>query len=544
MSPRERILEPYTRRVNDIPHKLRKMLAVSAVLLLAVIIGFLVAVLPVQFIVIPILPLVVFLLLVLWMAPDIDPALDRPVRVLFVAYCALALTWPHYIAFVLPGVGFITPPRLTLLLLVPVFIYFVSTSSRARGLIGAGLDAAPLAKWAFIGFVAWQAALTIVTASFDSLWFLSQVNWYLFFLIAILAFSYEGVSKQFHIAISMGIAVVCVMAFWEYRAMAKFWMDWVPEWLRGDPWLWNKIYEGAMRAGTDRYRGSGILLTSVTVGEFIAMMAPFVVLLFMRARSWWKIGVGLLLLFVMAIGAHGAGSRTAFAGLIAGMAVYAILWTIRRYARSGRERDLLGPAAVWAYPVVIALTVFSVLFVGRVRRMVLGGGEHKASDDGRAEQWDRALALFEKNPIGYGSNRAGELIDFRAPGRENVTVDGFYMNLLVDYGVLGFLLFLLFFLGCAWAAARTYLRAETFEEDAGAALASSLIAFLTAKMVLSQIENHYFAFALAGASLAIAARQQARRRTLAGAAPPLFAPAGPALARPLFRPGLARLPRA
>ena len=544
MSPRERILEPYTRRVNDLSHKLRKVLAVSAMLFLAVIVGFLVAVLPIEFVAIPLLPIVALLFLVLWMAPDIDPALDRPVRILFVTYFALALTWPHYIAFVMPGVGFITPPRLTLLLLVPVSIYFFSTSSRARSLVATGLNSSPLAKWAFIGFMIVQSSLTIVSATFSSFWIIHLINWYLLFLVSVLVFSYEGVVKPLQVVIASGMAVVGFTTYWEYLEQVKFWMDYVPLWLRGDPELWNKIYEVGSRAGTDRYRGSGILLTPVTVGEYVALTAPFTVLMLSRARSWWKIGLGILLVLVTALAAHGSGARTAFAGLIAGLSVYAVLWTVRRYLRSGRDRDLVGPAAIWAYPVLVALTVYSVLFVGRVRRLVLGGGEHQASNDGRAEQWDRALRLVEKNPFGYGTNRAGTLIDFRAPGRETVTVDGYYMNLLVDYGVIGCLLFILFFLGCAWAAAKTYIRAETPEEDTGAAFASALIAFLVVKMVLSQGENHYLAFALAGGALAIAARQDARLKALARKTRSLFASEGPLLPRPFPPPGLAGLPRA
>ncbi len=542
MSPRDRILEPYTRRVDDIPHKLRKTLAIAAALFLSVIIGFLVAALPVDLVVIPALPLVALLLIMLWMAPDIDPGLDRPLRTLFLLYMGFALVWPHYIAFVLPGVGFVTPPRLVLIGLVAVFVYFFATSRRLREMIAAGLDASPVAKWAFIGFVVLQFGMTIATNTMESRWFNGQLIWYLMFIIAVAALSFEGVLRPIVWLVVAGVVVVCSTTYWEYVLEYKIWMDWIPPFLRGDPELWDKVYRFGARAGTDRPRGSGTLLTPVTVGEFIAITAPFIVFLVSDSAARWRRWLGIPLIALFLLGAHGSGSRTAFAGLLVGMATYAVLWTLRRYIRSGRTRDLVGPAAVWAYPIAALLTVMSVLFVGRVRRLVLGGGEHKNSDDGRAEQWARAIKLIEKNPLGYGNNEAAERIGFKNPGRDTWTVDGYYMNILVDFGVLGFILFLLFFVGCAWAAGRAYLRAGTAEEEMGAAVAASIMAFLTAKMVLSQVENHYFAFAIAGAALAIAARQQARLRAQGGVKAPATARGAPPI--PAGRPALARLGRA
>lgn len=547
MRPRDRILEPYTRRVNDIPHRLRKTLAVAGVMFLAVIIGFLTAVLPVQFVVIPILPLGALALLVLWMAPDIDPELDRPLRILFVIYMAFALTWPHYIAFVLPGIGYVTPTRLVLLLICPLALWFFATSARARGTIAAGLNAGPFAKWAFIAMVTLHALIAAATNTFSSFWFIAQFNFHLMFIIAIFAFSYQGVLRQVLMAIVAGIFVVNISTALEYMYEYKFWMDWVPPFLRGDPELWNKVYAFGARAGTDQYRGSGTLLTSVTVGEFIAITAPFVVFLAADRTSRWSRLLVIPVVIAITAGTIAAGSRTAFAGMLAGLGLYATLWTARRYIRSRRTNELLGPAAVWAYPVVGLLTVLAVLFVGRVRRLVLGGGEHQNSDNAREEQWRRTFDLAERNPFGYGHQRAGELIGFKNPGRDNYTVDGYYMSLLVDQGVIGFLLFILFFAGCAWVAGRMYLRASTPEEEAGAAIAASLLAYLVAKAVLSQMENMYFAFAIAGAALALAARQNARIRAegAASMAPTLRSVLSPPprIPRPV-RPVFGRLPQA
>ncbi len=517
MSPRDRILEPYTRRVNDLPHRLRKTLAVSAILFLAVVVGFLTAILPQQFIVIPLLPLIALLLLVLWMAPDIDPELDRAFCFLFLLYTGAALVWPHYVAFVLPGVGYLTPPRLFLIPMFAVAIYFIATSSRARGMISDAFNVSAVAKWTFIFFIAAQAAITIATNTVNSRWLLGLVIWYFMTVAAVIVFSYEGTVRRFFGLILSGVIVVCIAAFAEWTQSYKFWMDWFPPWLQGDPELWNKVLQGSGRAGTGSYRASGILLTPVTVGEFIAFTAPFTVWYMITAKTVRERVTGILVIIALALGTWGSNSRTTFVGLIVGLGVFSFLWSIRRHRRSGRTRDLVGPAAVWAFPIMALLTLLSVLFVGRIRRLVLGGGEHQASNDARKIQWEKTFDLLERNPIGYGSGRSPELIGYMNPGRDTYTVDGYYMTLLVDYGILPFLAFVIFFFACAWVAARTYLRAETPDEDASVAVASALAVFLVTKLVSAQTEVNYIMFPVAAMALALAARQQRRLRT---AAPP------------------------
>lgn len=530
MSPRERILEPYTRRVDDIPHRLRKLAAVSALIFVALLVGFFTAVLPVEFVIIPMVPLIALLLLVLWMAPDIDPELDRPFRTLFLLYTGAMLVWPHYVAFVLPGVGYLTPPRLFLIPLFAVSIYFVATSSRARGLIAEGFNVSPVAKWAFIFFVAAQTAITIATNTFNSRWLLSLVIWYFMVVAAIVYFSYEGTVRKFFGLILAGVIVVCVAAFAEFTQDYKFWMDWFPPWLQGDPELWNKVMQGSGRAGSDMYRASGILLTPVTVGEFIAFTAPFTLWYMMSARTVRERAIGVLVILALALGAWGSNSRTTFVGLIVGLGVFAFLWSIRRHQRSGRDRDMVGPAAVWAFPLMAVLTLLAVLFVGRIRRLVLGGAEHQSSNDARKIQWEKTFDLLEKNPIGYGSGRSPELIGYMNPGRDTYTVDGYYMTILVDYGILPSLAFVLFFLACGWVAAKTYMRAVTPDEDASVAVASALAVFLVTKLVSAQTEVNYIMFPVAAMALALAARQQ--RRLMREAAPPVWQPARRGVAVP------------
>jgi hypothetical protein len=537
MTPRQRILPPYTQMLPDLRHRLGKIAAFSGLVFAAVLLGFTIAILPVQLVVIPILPLLVLLAIMLWLAPDIDPDLDGQLRTLFLTFIFFQLFWPHYIAFVAPGLGFVTPTRLAMFALVGVGLWAIATSKRLRSVIADSMNGAPIVKWAFIGLFVLQLILVVVWNQFSSRWFNAQIFWYFAFLISVAVCAFEGVPRRVAILILIAVPWLSYMGFWEYQNMRKIWMPWVPPFMRGDPELWFTIIEGQIRAGTDRYRASGVLLTSVTLGEFMAISIPFVTYFALGVfKGWWRF-FSLFFVITLAVGIWSTGSRTAFVGLISGMAVFGLLWGLRRWKTMGASRDLLGPAALWAYPAAAVAVAAAVLFVPRIRRLVLGGSEHENSDNAREVQWGLTWDAVQRNPFGYGPFTAGRVIGYQnAAGK--TTTDGYYMNLLADYGVLGALLFTAIFGGAAWYAARTYLRAATPDEEVGGPLAASLVTFIITKFVLSQPENHPLMFALAGMAVAIFWRQTVRLRlekapVAPRRTPPLRAPrpaAGAALA--------------
>ncbi|MCS6987653.1 MAG: O-antigen ligase family protein [Sphingomonadaceae bacterium] len=534
MSPRERILYPYVRRVENLDHKLLRLSGFAALIVVAMLMGFLIAIFPLELVIVPFLPVLVLLGLVAWMAPDIDPPLDRPIAKLLLFTLGASLFWPHYVAFVLPGVGFITPTRLGLLLVTVLFLFAVATSARVRGTIGAALGAAPVTKWAFILFMVIQALLAVVWFKFSSRWVIAQFFWYNLFLISVFVFSFPHMARTFGIVVLCSIPWWCGLAYWEYIHNYKPWMPHIPDFLRGDPEIWAKIIEGQRRLGSDRYRASGMLLTSVTVGELIGYAYPFVLWANVHLLKGWQRVVGFLLLGCLVLGLLAAGSRTGWGGIVVGSAVFLSLWAYRRWLRSGRKRDIIGPAAIWAYPALFIATVVMVLTWPRARSHIIGGAVHKASDNARAEQWRRTWKALKENPFGYGPFDTNSTVQYyNKAGRG--TIDGYYINLLVDYGVVGFLLWWLFFFSAIYLAARTYLMASNRDEEVAGAVAASLVAYFVAKYGLSQTELQHLDFAAAGLAVGLAWRQKQRLRTLGqkiDIAPPRRA--SPAPARPIL----------
>src|SRR3546814_7777365 len=86
--------------------------------------------------------------------------------------------------------------------------------------------------------------------------------------------------------------------------------------------------------------------------------------------------------------------------------------------------------------------------------MVWGGGAASYSTQARIEQYQKGLGLVMENPLGYGIGRGSVTLGFTNP--EGVeTIDTYYLLILLEYGVLGFLIFSGLFLTGIWKAGRT-----------------------------------------------------------------------------------------
>ncbi len=261
-------------------------------------------------------------------------------------------------------------------------------------------------------------------------------------------------------------------------------------------------------------RIGSIYATSLTYAEFIAIALPFVIFGLFYGRHLVARIAAFPLIILMLANAIFTNSRSAMVGVLISLFGLVALVTVQRFWKFRHQRDLLGAVLFWSYPAFAALGAVAVLVVPRLRVMVLGGGQHQASNSARSEQWRIAIGRLKENPIGHGHDSAGEVIGYINPAGVP-TVDSYYIALLMDYGVLGFIAYGAFFIFAAFLAFRTFVRAETEEERLAGPLAISLTSFIVIKSVLMQQENHYLAFALAGMSAAIAWRQEVRLRAAA-----------------------------
>jgi hypothetical protein len=529
---RDRILPPYTRRVEDTRQQVSRVAIIGILVLVAMLMGFLLAILPPQLVTIPMIPLFVLLGLMMWMAPDVDLQVDQTVRKLFIVFLVLIMLWPDYIAFAAAGIGWLSPTRIIYLIAFVVSVAGICTSSRIRSHILDMMNNVKPIWWLFIAFFALQALLAFVTREFPSRLFFVQFFWYYMFIIAAWVFSQEGTVRRLYQIILVALVIQAFFAFQEPAAGGPIWGPYVPDFLRGgDPEFFYRIVTGRNRAGLEGIRVKAIYTASLTYAEFLALAIPFVLHAVLYARKvWWQfaaLGIFVMIFFLADLNQQ----RTAYIGIIFGLLLTVGAFGVRRYFQHKQNRDLIGPAVISMYPIFGLMTALSILFVPRIRRLTLGGGEHKPSDNAREAQWDIAINKLQQNPLGYGPFQTGEVVNYRNLAG-SLTIDSYPINLLIDYGILGFVLFTAFFVGCAVIALITYIRAETEEEALAGPIAVALAIFLLVKTVLSQTDNHDLVFAMAGAAVALYYRQTVRRREAGIAASTTPFPILPSTAAP------------
>ncbi|MEY2883914.1 MAG: hypothetical protein RL490_1638, partial [Pseudomonadota bacterium] len=103
----------------------------------------------------------------------------------------------------------------------------------------------------------------------------------------------------------------------------------------------------------------------------------------------------------------------------------------------------------------------------------------------------------------------------------------YYLSLLLEYGFLGFLLFMLFWICVSWKAFIAYIDAREGDALFAGPLCCALVNFTVVKGVLSSEANMPLAFLLAGCFVGLTWQQRNQEKT-AKPVPRGFAPAAAA----------------
>jgi O-antigen ligase len=117
------------------------------------------------------------------------------------------------------------------------------------------------------------------------------------------------------------------------------------------------------------------------------------------------------------------------------------------------------------------------------------------------------LEKFFHWPFGYGIGQAAVTI---SGAGDFVTIDSYFLSILVEYGILGFILYYGLFAIAIYEGSRRYLADTTDNEDQSFLLpiTASFIAFMVAKFVFSQQDNHPVVFMMLGALIGLIAARR------------------------------------
>lgn len=324
------------------------------------------------------------------------------------------------------------------------------------------------------------------------------------FVLAAFVGRREGVIPNIMTIMFLAVLPTAIMSIFEYRAQMVTWVPYIPNCLWGDEELIVELLSVSARAGTDIYRVRGTTAVPLYYAEYLAMVFPVGLLLLTQAQGMLRKSAIIAALTLYAIAMFLTGARTAMAGLL--VAVVAFIFLIAWRKRAENPNSILAVGTLIAYPALLVVVTTIVLTWPKAYVMILGGGQHQPSSDARATQWSMGIEILKKNPLGHGSGRSAEILGFTNLGEE-LTIDTYYLSVMLDYGVITLPIFVTMFALPIFFAIRINAIIHANPESVWVIpIGIGLLNLAIITSVMSSESNFSMAFIMLGFSVALIAR--------------------------------------
>lgn len=452
------------------------------------------------------LPFVLLGALILWCLPAGEYAPTRAIEPLFLGFFAALLMWPNYLAVAIANLPWMTLLRITGTPLVILFLACISISRSFRGRLKDILQGDVVMFRLVVALAGlWTFSLLMTSELGSSLnrYALALVNLIGIFFVSCFLFSRRGFADVWVRMLVIMLLVVCGTAVWEYQRQSLPWAGHIPPFLRVD----DPVVQRILASGFNRieiYRAKGTATTPLGLGEILGLAMPFAMHLLLGRYNLAMKVLGAIAVPVFAGTILLTDSRLGFVAGCASALFYFLIWAVLRWRRD--KSSIIAPAIVLAYPAMFATFMAATFFVTRLKNKFWGSGQQQYSTQSRLDQWEHGIPKIIANPFGYGIGRAGPVL-----GWTNLagtpTIDSYWLSVILEIGVVGFIVFYGLMFRGAYTAARTVLRKEGDRESALLVpMAVALLNFVIVKMVFSQDANHPFIFMILGAVVALTYR--------------------------------------
>jgi hypothetical protein len=456
-----------------------------------------------------VIPIGILGLLVIWALPDLKVGPVRTLEFLFFTFLIVEVMWPGYLAVAVPGLPVISMTRITGAPFALILLVCLSTSSTFRRELSEALSGAPLVWGLFVAFLGIQTAsiLFSTTPIFSLDRFASdQLAWTAIFFGSCYLMTRPGVATRWvNVMWAMSI-FVGLIAVWEWRLQHVPWANHIPGFLKVNDERVADILAGRVRAYGGGYRAESTFAGPIQLGEWLAYLMPFIIHLAITSSRRWKRWCALATVPFLSVVVFMANSRAGMFGWLISFILYGAYWGYRRWRTD--HSSLLGALVFYGYPFAGLFAILPVFFVGRVRSVFWGTGSAIGSTDARKQQWALGWPKVLRHPWGYGIGRDGDVVGWVAPGGA-MSIDTYYLSVLVDYGVVGFIIYFGIFVAAIYEVFRLVISKALGEDEEAWLVVPAAIAmanFVVIKSVFSQEDNHPIVFMILGMLIALCAR--------------------------------------
>jgi hypothetical protein len=500
------ILKPYERRKT--PGRFRVFMAYAGLVFVAAFYGLMTSILPMQLLSIPLVPVLIMFGVILWMLPDRGGIQYDLLAKIMILYVGFNVAWPFYVAVDAPGLPWITPARVLVGMLTVVFLLNLALSAELRSTITTVMKAAPDTRRLFWFYCLLTAVSLVFSAhpigSFTK-FVNNQIYWTMMFVAACLLASREGFVMRVSRVLVLTVIFVALLGLYEASIQQVFWMSRLPSFLSVDPTLMATFAEAQSRAGTSIYRVRGTMGVSLYYAEYLALVFPMLLHFTFRPQKFYQTMLLGLASVAVAMNMYLTNARSGMVGLIVALLAYAFYNAYRAWRR--RPNSIASASGLFAFPAAIGILITLMLTWNRLRVLTIGGGQHQASSEARSTQWAMGIPKALSHPLGHGTAQSGEALGYANLAGE-VTVDSYFLSVLLEYGWLGLATFVLLLASVVWLGFLLYQTAKTEEEQLAGPLSIGMLNILIVKSVLSSEINLPIAFIMAGCIVGLAYQRQ------------------------------------
>jgi hypothetical protein len=492
-------------------NRLCRFVSVAGLMLFCFIYGFFFSVLVPSFFAFLVFPLLIVALLVIWALPDLNWAPTRALEWLFFATLISLVVWPNYLAIAVPGLPWITLLRSTSFPLVLILLICISTSRDFRSELTRSLKHLPAIPTLLAAFVAIQfvsIGLSKDISTSIQKFIVAQTSWTAMFFAGAFIFLHPGRIGRWAMVLWTTGVLVSLISIWEFQIGHLPWVGHIPTFLKINDEAVQAILSTKMRAGTTRYRTQATFSTPLGLAEYIAIVLPFV-LHFATARFTWKIRLAAILSVPLLLyGSYLTDAKLGTVGALIGILLYVFGAALQSWRRN--KHSLIAASILFSYPAAFCAAISGILFIHRFKILIFGDGSHANSTAARAEQYALGLQKFLAWPFGYGIGMGGETLGFGRDIAGFMTIDTYYLSVVLEYGIAGFIVYYGMFAIAIYEAGRRGFSNSSKNPDRGFLLpiTVSLVAFIVIKSVFSQQDNHPIVFMMLGATTALSAARR------------------------------------
>lgn len=422
--------------------------------------------------------------LLLLKMPAVNHTADRLGIWLIFLFVIFSIVWPRYALLRVPGSPGLSPPRLLQGMLTVYWLYIVSKNFSYRSIlvsrikesrpffIAVGLlllfkffsvFSSDLPFVSLKGF--FNELLSVYFLILVSLTFVRDINDVRIVLFAFLVGSMGAV----------GVGIV------EYALNKNVFIGF----LDVDSDYMKQVFAEKIRAGS--YRLQSTFSHPLTFSEFMVVSTPVGVVLL---RKLLRNNILFFFVFLLSISACTlvvikSGSRSGVGALLLGVGLYFVLCSARQLIVS---RDRV--SSVFNIFFILTCIVALVLGLYFISDILVGKTTRELNSAlVRLEMWSRGIQMALDQPLfGYGQDMAAITLGF-VEGDGNITIDSYYLSVLLEAGIIGFVCYLFLILYALFKGL-----SRGFCEDENSlfliAISVSIICFAVVKSVLSLTHNH------------------------------------------------------